>query len=99
MQSSYSEAIGILYSKPTFLFRDPQDIVYFAHTILPQRLNAVQFMEIEWNGHATRYVPASRVPKRPFADYRSWSEAWRIIEQMRGLREMRVRLKVSGILK
>jgi hypothetical protein len=99
MQSSYSEAIRILYSRPTFLFQDPQDVLYFASTTRPECLDLVQFMEIAWDGDATKYIPGSQILKRPLADYKAWPEAWRAIEKMKGLKEMRVRLKVSTLLR
>jgi hypothetical protein len=94
----YTEAIDLLYSKPTFLFQDPQAIIHFARTILPRRLDLVQSMEIVWDGAATRYLPYRRVTTNPLIERESWNEAWKVVAKMRRLREIRARIRPKGAL-
>jgi hypothetical protein len=89
--------VSLLYSKPTFLFQDPQDIVHFGRTILPQRSNTVQSIELAWDGAVTHYFPDTKTPKGSLGEIRSWNEAWEIMAEMKGLKEIRVRLKVHNL--
>jgi hypothetical protein len=54
-------------------------------------------MEIAWDGAVTQYIRGSRILKRPLADYKAWPDAWRAIVEMKGLKEMRVRFKLSTL--
>jgi hypothetical protein len=55
-------------------------------------------MEIVWDGAATRYLPYRRVTSAPHIERESWNEAWKIIAGMKGLREIRVRISLKGVL-
>jgi hypothetical protein len=55
-------------------------------------------MEIVWDGAATRYFPYRRVTSTPHVERESWNEAWKIIAGMKGLREIRARIRLKGVL-
>lgn len=90
--------MNLLYSKPTFLFQDPQDIVLFASTILPQRLDAIQSVELAWDGAATRYFRGTEIARNVRIGRILWYEAWDVMARMKGLRELRVRLKPYSLI-
>jgi hypothetical protein len=90
---SYSEAIPILYSRNIFHFYDPGDIRHFSRTILPQRLDAVHSILIDWERIFGIFSRDIRGPKFELEELKLWCETWNIIGKMEGLAEVRVVLK------
>jgi hypothetical protein len=90
---SYSEAVPFLYSKNTFHFYDPGDIRHFARAILPQRLNVVQSILIDWERVFSIFNKDNTRPKFNLEELKLWCETWAIIGKMEGLMEVKVNLK------
>ncbi|PGH27352.1 hypothetical protein AJ80_01064 [Polytolypa hystricis UAMH7299] len=85
----YSEAIDLLYSHTHFNFNDYDTIVWFGSTVLPQRLNLVRFLSVQWDCICF-WLPNLRVP--PPYDRYTWFKVWDLIASMQGLRELRVKV-------
>ncbi|KAF2810762.1 uncharacterized protein BDZ99DRAFT_519444 [Mytilinidion resinicola] len=45
----YTEAVDMLYSKPTFDFDSATSFMYFERAVLPQRLHAITSLQISWS--------------------------------------------------
>ncbi|KAI9800270.1 MAG: hypothetical protein M1833_003384 [Piccolia ochrophora] len=93
VQSSYSEAITILYAHTTFDLAGLDSLLFLSSTILPQRLNTIRSIDLFWD---FRYLdsPYSDTA-RPFDfphDVATWERAWRVLAGMEGLRELKVML-------
>jgi len=89
----YSEAIPLLYSRNIFHFHNPGDIRHFSRTILPQRLNQVQSLVIDWERPYSIFNEFNTIPKRGKKEYELWCQAWAIIRDMQNLRDLAVILK------
>lgn len=89
----YSEAVPILYSRNIFHFYDPGDIRHFARTILPQRLNTVQSILIDWERVFSIFNKDNTKPKFNLEELKLWCETWAIIGKMEGLIDLKVTLK------
>ena len=89
----YSEAIDVLYSRNSFHFYDPGDIRYFGRTILPQRLDAVHSVMMDWERAFSIFNPNNAIAKQNNFEWNAWREAWGIIAQMKGLLDLRIFLK------
>ncbi|KAK2786728.1 hypothetical protein FQN52_007736 [Onygenales sp. PD_12] len=94
---SYSEAIPLLYTRNTFIFRNLPTITRFTSTIPQQRMECLRSIRLEWifsevemdypYGTAAGY---STVVEKGF-DTR-WKPLWRTLACMSGLQELHVRL-------
>jgi len=89
----YSEAISILYSKNTFHFYDPGDIRHFARAILPQRLNTVTTVWMDWERVFSIFNKDNSRPRFNHEELKGWCETWAIIEGMEGLLDLKVTLR------
>lgn len=89
----YSEAISILYAKHIFHFYDPGDIRYFARTILPQRVDSVHSIIMDWERTFSIFNKDNTIPKHNDEELKAWREIWEIIAKMQGLMELKVILK------
>jgi len=89
----YSEAIRTVYSKNVFHFYDPGDIRYFSRAILPQRLNDVHSIMVDWERAFSIFNPYNAIPKQDNEEWKAWRQTWAIIAKMGGLQEVRVILK------
>lgn len=83
----------MLYSGNTFHFHDPGDVRYFSCTILPQRLNQIQSLLIDWERPYSIFNKYNTIPKRDEKEYLLWCNAWEVIANMRNMQEMTVVLK------
>ncbi|KAL2831039.1 hypothetical protein BJY01DRAFT_226792 [Aspergillus pseudoustus] len=96
----YSEAIDILYSRNTFVFRNLTAITSFLSNVLPQRLNCIRALRLKWlfrdyevdipDGTGASY---SAVVKKPFD--RRWDALREILlsTRMSGLRKLHITLQ------
>jgi hypothetical protein len=82
-----------MYSRNIFHFYDPGDIRHFARSILPQRLNIVQSLLIDWERVFSIFNKDNTRPKMNLEELKLWCESWAIIKNMEGLTEVRVTLK------
>jgi hypothetical protein len=89
----YSEAAPILYARNIFHFYDPGDIRHFSRSILPQRLNVVQSLLIDWERVFSIFNRDNKGPKLNQEELKLWCETWAIIGKMEALMEVRVTLK------
>lgn len=89
----YTEAIKILYAQNTFHFYDPGDVRHFGRTILPQRLNSITSLMIDWERPFSIFNKDNTIPKMDREELRLWTEAWEIIAGMKDLRTLKVTLK------
>jgi hypothetical protein len=89
----YSEAVRVLYTKNIFHFYDPGDIRHFSRAILPQRLNDVQSIMMDWERTFSIFNPYNTIPKQDNEEWKAWRETWAIVAKMGGLKEVRVFLK------
>lgn len=76
-----------------FHFYDPGDIRHFANTILPQRLNSITSLMIDWERPFSIFNKENTVPKMDREEYKAWCEVWDIIRNMEGLQSLKVTLK------
>ncbi|KAF2710722.1 hypothetical protein K504DRAFT_453786 [Pleomassaria siparia CBS 279.74] len=94
----YSESIKFLYSTNAFSFSDLDALRYFSCTVLPQRFNLIQNLDIEWAMAWPIYDPIAQQlllvnpALYPPNDEATWEETWRIISNMPNLRVVRVSL-------
>ncbi|EGE04764.1 hypothetical protein TEQG_03937 [Trichophyton equinum CBS 127.97] len=101
----YTEAIEVLYARRTFSFEQPYTFLAFAHSILPQRLNAITSIEIapwDWSvfyddgrsqfyRKAQRFWPRTRNGKEPMPN--TWEvTCYAIANEMESIREFRLRI-------
>jgi hypothetical protein len=91
--SRYSEAIQILYSKNIFHFYDPGDIRYFARCILPQRLDAIQYIMMDWERLFSIFNKDNTRPRFGNEEFKAWCQVWAIIGKMKSLLDLKVVLK------
>jgi hypothetical protein len=89
----YSEAVRVLYMKNIFHFYDPGDIRHFSRAIVPQRLNDVQSIMMDWERTFSIFNPYNTIPKQDNEEWKAWRETWAIMAKMEGLKEVRVYLK------
>jgi hypothetical protein len=91
-RDSYSEAILHLYSTATFLFFQPRLLTCFARTTLPQRLDSICSLRLEWERafEAVGMDGGVRVARAG----QEWVEAWDA--GMKALRQLRVNLQRRG---
>jgi hypothetical protein len=90
MDDRYSGAIKTLYSKNVFHFCDPGDIRHFDRALLPQRLDEVHSIVVDWERTPSIFNPANTIPKKNNEEWKLWRETWSIIASMAGLKELRV---------
>ncbi|KAI9717122.1 MAG: hypothetical protein M1812_004870 [Candelaria pacifica] len=95
----YSEAINILYSQNTFIFRDLDTVINFPKTVLPQRWHSIRFLRLEWT---FRYPfeplytkPSPTNNNRPQDDQAKWERACDVISSMDGLQNVILDLNAS----
>lgn len=83
----YSEAINILYSNNVFNFDSLESFVSFSCEILPQRLDNVRRIQLDFRFNLsvlyTECTPRTNWPR--------WERTWRIIASMVALQEVRMR--------
>jgi len=89
----YSEAVDQMYSRNIFHFNDPGDIRYFSRAIVPQRLNAIHSIVVDWERSFSIFNPYNYIPKQDNEEWKAWKQTWDIIARMEGLQEVRVILK------
>jgi hypothetical protein len=82
-----------MYSRNIFHFNDPGDIRYFSRAVLPQRLNAVHSLIIDWERPFSIFNPYNAIPKQDNDEWKAWKQTWAIIARMEGLQDVRVILK------
>ena len=80
MRHRYTDMIPLLYSETTFLFINPSIASSFAHSILPQRLNAIRALSIDW------VIQKVRLP----ASDKEWKDVWDTVAQMQSIGEVRL---------
>jgi hypothetical protein len=85
--------MNIVYASNVFHFYDPGDIRYFSRAILPQRLNAIHSIMIDWERAFSIFNPNHSIPKQDNEEWEAWRQTWAIIARMEGLQEVRVILK------
>lgn len=83
----YSETITLLYTTPHFHFPNPGNVRIFRDTILPQRLNSIRTLSLDWTEHFPQATMTKYLTKL--------GVAWDIISQMEGLQELRVYAKTT----
>ncbi|PMD25984.1 hypothetical protein NA56DRAFT_685803 [Hyaloscypha hepaticicola] len=89
----YSEAVEVLYGKNIFHFYDPGDIRHFSRSVLPQRMNNIQSLLIDWERVFSIFNRDNTRPKFNQEERKIWCEVWAIIGKMAGLITVRVVLK------
>lgn len=87
MDSSYSEAIGVLYSTFTFSFRRPSDLIYMSTTVLPHRWNAIRTLKLCFP-FLDEHCPAERI-----GNPKTWTDLWAIVSKMQGLQYLHLQIK------
>ncbi|KAF2501941.1 hypothetical protein BU16DRAFT_424012, partial [Lophium mytilinum] len=89
----YSEAIEYLYSANTFSLLYSNHLIHLSTLLIPARLNAIRVLRIRW---AIRGLPYYVRPSGEHLTFREdteyWQQSWRALAQMRGLRDLRIRL-------
>ncbi|KAL3419892.1 hypothetical protein PVAG01_08391 [Phlyctema vagabunda] len=86
----YSEGIEVLYSRNVFHFYDPGDIRYFERKTLPQRLNSIHSIMLDWGAVFSIFNPDNGEPRHDEREFALWSETWAILLGMESLQEVRV---------
>lgn len=78
----------MLYATNAFDFNDLTTFVFFARSILPQRLASITTLHLAWD-------LTSNVWRHGYVDsHQLWKNFWQIVaEEMHGLRELVLRLK------
>lgn len=94
---SYSEAIDLLYSRNTFVFRNLTAITSFTSTVLPQRLNCIQSLRLEWifRDYDIDYPHGTGAAYSEFVDKpfdKRWEALWKTLADISGLRKLHVKL-------
>ncbi|KAK2812667.1 hypothetical protein FQN50_001313 [Emmonsiellopsis sp. PD_5] len=94
---SYTEAIPLLYSQNTFIFKNLTTITLFTSTIPPQRMHCIRSIRLEWifseveidypYGTGAAY---STLVDKEFD--RRWKPLWSTLAGMSGLQTLHVRL-------
>ncbi|KAL8709515.1 MAG: hypothetical protein Q9220_005757 [cf. Caloplaca sp. 1 TL-2023] len=77
---AYSEAIPFLYTHNTFCFQDCMTLVYFTQTVLPQRLELVQSIQLPWTKTYLGFF-------NPGVDL---EKIWEPMNKLTGLQEIRI---------
>ncbi len=72
----------------TFDFHELDTLIWLSTTILPQRLNTMSSLQLQWVKMYQTYPNNNTVPA-PF-DMKTWQTFWRIIAGMAGLRKLQV---------
>ena len=94
MRIRYSEAIGLLYSSPTFDFtsRNNHCVENLPKLLLPQRLQQITCIFYSWNTGAKFPRLQEDMP-----DYftQVWLDTWENLAQMKGLEHVRVEIVVG----
>ena len=81
---SYSEAINILYSNNVFNFDSLESFVSFSCEILPQRLDSVRRIQLDFRfNFSVLYTECT-----PRTNWQRWERTWRIIASMVALQEV-----------
>lgn len=84
----YSETIPVLYSAH-FQFPNPADVFDFSRTILPERLDSIDSISMDWTIY-TDFINDD-------AEYEMllWQMAWDVLSRMKGLKELRIYSKIT----
>ena len=90
----YTEAIPVLYVETTFSMLHLETLISLSETVLPNRLNLIQSVELGWyfyfpHPHYCRKVQHLDRTRR---DITTWERVWSILADMEGLRMLRVDL-------
>jgi hypothetical protein len=91
----YRESIGLLYSTNTFDVNHPQTLLFFARTIRPYRLAAIQSLQISFPGSGLRlgYGSIDSIKDVP-DDLQTWLDMCNIITtKMTGLKSLSLGLE------
>jgi hypothetical protein len=99
----------MLYSENVFNIYGPGVLAHLPNLLLPQRINAIQSLRFCWPLGAPPiwHVPSGqqtlttnrieRIRKRGGDNYsKTWSQTWKTLTQMCGLRELIVELNIIG---
>ncbi|KUJ23372.1 uncharacterized protein LY89DRAFT_180516 [Mollisia scopiformis] len=104
---TYSEAIKLLYSMPSFDFANGSKIAYLPRVLLQQRINLIRTLNVTWRLEDPPSLPS---PPRRSSDpdkmekakqknhhYReTWVAVWQNLAAMEGLVDLKVELKIGS---
>ncbi len=83
----------MLYGRNIFHFYDPGDIRHFSRSVLPQRMNTIQSLLIDWERLFSIFNRDNTRPKFTQEERKLWYEVWAMIGNIAGLIAVRVILK------
>jgi hypothetical protein len=84
----YYEALNVLYSTCVFSMRTPDDFIQFSTTILPQRINTIRSLQLNY------MLEPERIFLCPLPDDLAWQKSWPLIARMQGLQRLHVRFSL-----
>ncbi len=100
----YTEAIGTLYAENIFDINHVSTVIYLSRSILPQRMNTIRSLQLDWYVKHPMYLDPVRDRGPPFYtvlpphDAGTWEKVWQIIARMEGLRELSVSVRGRGMM-
>ncbi|KAF4630959.1 hypothetical protein G7Y89_g7174 [Cudoniella acicularis] len=92
----YREAVNVLYTTNTFDISEPLTLLFFTPTILPQRLQSIRYLQVQW-----KEIPPYLSWRGHTWAYRwedSWENMWETIRrEMTGLRSLKLCLNIQTL--
>jgi len=83
----YAESIAILYRENEFQFCRLEVWLYLRRILLPQRINDFRTVRFPWG--------IQEPPTEGSPEQEKWSEVWRVIASLEGLKKLRVEIEPS----
>ncbi len=83
-----------MYSQNIFDVPQPRRVLLLSYTILPQRLHAIQSLQLYWDLGRLDYMDT--IEEWPPPSEYTWETTWEIIAAMKGLKQLKVVIEDRG---
>jgi hypothetical protein len=85
---SYVDAVQVLYSSNIFDFDSMESFICLSCAVLPAKFDSIQSIQLDFRFSDSHHFSESQ----PRNDWPRWERTWRIIDSMKALQRIRVRI-------